>query len=117
MGTSLGGYWAARTASKLGRNFVAINPCVNPRTSLAKYKAMPQSSLESYDSEFADGNRTLGLILLDETDEVLDSAATQERFKDRFPVIMYKGGNHRFAHIHEALSEIEAFAIRSIMHK
>jgi predicted esterase YcpF (UPF0227 family) len=48
-----------------------------------------------------------GLVLLDEGDEVFDSNETAE--KCGLPYVLYRGGNHRFEHMNEALGAIEDF--------
>ena len=116
-GTSLGGYWAARMAEKFNSRFVAINPCLNPTKSLAKYEAIPQTSLDSYTTVFAENNQCSGLILLDSEDEILDSYSTKNRYEDRYPIVMFDGGNHRFAHINESLTHIQHLANGSLLHQ
>ena len=53
-----------------------------------------------------------GLILLDEGDEVIDARHTREVLKDYYQVEMFEGGNHRFAHMEEALPLIASFQSR-----
>lgn len=114
IGTSLGGYTASHVAPHAGLPFVAINPIVDPARSLERYlgtgldhqgrtyrlepdtiRTLPPMSLRGF-----------GLILLDRGDELLDSEATAVYVGDRYPIVMYDGGCHRFAHTRESLPHI-----------
>lgn len=117
VGTSLGGYWAARVGSKLGIPFVSINPAITPNTTLMKYVGRGETYfgkgyilqagvVHAYDEFTQEG---CGLILLDMADELLDSAETNNRFKKRFEVHCFEGGSHRFSHMCEAIPLIKHF--------
>ncbi|TVP89490.1 MAG: hypothetical protein EA348_08000 [Pseudomonadaceae bacterium] len=116
-GTSMGGWLAAVLGTRLDIPFVAINPSVQPHLTLGKYigqgvdfqgqpYALTAAVVESY-FDLPTGGK--GLILLDEGDDVIDARATQAALQDHYPVICFPGGNHRFAHMAEALPMIEAF--------
>ena len=47
-----------------------------------------------------------GLVLLDRGDELIDSESTAEYIGDRYPVVMFEGGSHRFEHTRESLPHI-----------
>lgn len=116
VGTSLGAYWAARMAMLFSSSFVAINPCIDPANSLAKYPDVPEKTLYSYKTKFAENNFCSGLILLDMGDELFDSSIALKLYKDRFRVLTYEGGNHRFQHIYDALPDIQILANNSLFH-
>lgn len=99
VGTSLGGFYAAHLASELDLPCVVINPSIDPYTSLG---------LESYrGKEIAKLKfKYRPLLLLDDGDELFDSDVTANKLK-HFETIRYSGGNHRFAHIMQALPKIE----------
>ena len=51
-----------------------------------------------------------GLILLDRGDKLMDSEKTAEFIGDRYNIVMFEGGNHRFAHMRESLNHIATLA-------
>jgi len=117
VGTSMGGWLAATLGSSLGIPFVAINPVVDPSEALHKYVGecvdhqgapytLSQSAVASY---YPIAKNGCGLILLDDGDEVIDAAHTKRLLEDHYEVKVFEGGNHRFAHMKEALPLIEAF--------
>jgi predicted esterase YcpF (UPF0227 family) len=115
VGTSMGGYTASQCAA--GIPFVAINPAIDPATSLQKYLGWhtdysgnkfcltPQiiQDLPKFNTVGA------GLILLDLADEVIDANITQAELQSHYKVVAWAGGHHRFAHIAEALPIISDF--------
>ncbi|MBL4767698.1 MAG: hypothetical protein JKY94_08290 [Rhodobacteraceae bacterium] len=114
VGTSLGGYWAAAIGSKLGVPFVAINPAVDPATSLLSKEGksrtytgesitLTKEVISGYTPFSLDG---CGLILLDLGDEVFSSLETEKRLSPHYHVVTFNGGSHRFAHMAEALNKI-----------
>lgn len=121
VGTSLGGYWASVTGKKLGIPAVLINPVIQPQQILKKHIGMelenfkdgqPNTLTEDVPASYPDAPKAgMFLILLDEGDDVLDSAKTESWFTKN-PVITFEGGSHRFEHIREALSEINKFVNR-----
>jgi len=117
VGTSMGGWLAAELGSSLGIPFVAINPAVDPSQTLRKYivtaedyqgkpYTLTESAVASY---YPIAKNGCGLILLDVGDEVIDARHTQEVLTQYYQVEMFEDGNHRFAHMEEALPLIEAF--------
>ena len=116
VGTSMGGWLAAELGSSLEIPFVAINPAVDPSQTLRKYIGasedyqgrpyrLTESAVASY---YPIAKNGCGLILLDEGDEVIDARHTQEVLKQHYQIEVFEGGNHRFAHMEEALPLIEA---------
>lgn len=114
VGTSLGGYTASQVGSHFGLPFAAVNPCLNPREDLQKYVGSGRDWLgqpytltpESLDDWPEFSREGYGLVLLDSQDEVIDSESTAAWIGDRYPVVLFDGGNHRFAHMGESLGFI-----------
>lgn len=117
VGTSMGGWLAAKLGSALGIPFVAINPSIDPSQTLGKYSGsgvdfqgrpytLNDFTVASYYPIVKTG---CGLILLDEGDEVIDALETQKVLKGHYDVVLFSGGNHRFEHMEEALPLIEEF--------
>lgn len=117
VGTSMGGWLSSHLGTALGLPFVAVNPALNPANSLRKYlgefvdytgvKRVAEEALIARFEPFKLGGR--GLVLLDEGDEVIDYRRTVEALSDHFPIKVFPGGNHRFAHMEEALADIRDF--------
>lgn len=116
VGTSMGGYMAAKVGAACGVPFVAINPAIAPAHTLQKYIGegvdhtgrsyyLSKETAASYPDMVTTG---AGLVLLDMDDEVLDSQLTMRYLDSAFKIATFGGGNHRFAHMDEALSLIEA---------
>lgn len=114
VGTSLGGYLASHLGAKTGLPFVSINPSIDPALSLRKYlgrgvdhynKAynLQESVIQDLPKFNMNG---FGLILLDRGDELLDSEETAEFIGDKYSIVMFEGGNHRFTHMKESLNHI-----------
>jgi len=117
IGTSLGGYWSARMASKYSLMSVMINPSRNPQNTMAEHigshvnyvtgeeATLTKENVESYDSI---RNYTPdGIVLLDSGDEFFDSFKTRDDISDLFCVHIFDGGSHRFDHMKESLELIE----------
>lgn len=122
IGTSLGGYWAARM-SKYGLLFVACNPAVNPNKTLIKYLGKGQTftgheyelalgTIQSYDEKWPNNG---GIILLDDGDELLSSDETYHQLHENFTIHRFAGGCHRFEHMEESLDLISDFYGRSFL--
>lgn len=118
VGTSMGGYLAARLGALLDVKFVAINPALEPALSLKRHVgdgvdytgrafSLSAETVAGY-QPFSIGG--VGLVLLDSGDELFDSSVTQERLVKHFPVVMFEGGSHRFEHIDDAFATIQEFA-------
>lgn len=119
VGTSFGGFWAAEIGSSLGIPFVAINPVIHPVIQMSNrigsgttYYGEPytitQATADSYPETIATNGA--GLVLLDEADDVLPAAPTMDMLDSCYEVIIFEGGNHRFAHIAESIEHIQRFA-------
>lgn len=117
VGTSLGGFWSAYMGSKMGIPFVAINPAINPKSTLNKYQGVGETYYgEPYNLEQAVINEYpdfptsgAGLILLDMGDKVLNSKETQKKLSGIFGVHAFDGGSHRFDHIADSKDIIQNF--------
>jgi uncharacterized protein len=123
VGTSLGGFWAAEMAAYLVLPSVIINPCYDPENMLQKYvgnqtnhktgkvtKFSNESCLSYFGMKTQDNSYViLPFLLLDMEDEVIDSYRTKSIFEDSFPIKVFEGGNHRFAHMNESLEDISKY--------
>ena len=124
VGTSLGGYYAQYLGRKYNAKVVLINPALNPMASLLKYvdketmnfysrekytitdatiNALTQYNVENYSHEYGT------LVLLDAGDDIINYKDALMKYNDVGHVITYAGGNHRFAHMEQALPEIEGY--------
>ncbi len=122
LGTSLGAYYARHLGRRHGLPTVLLNPSLNPTSTLRPalgwnrnfktgecyvFRESHLAALGRYacDDRHADPPT---LVLLDMGDELLNSADTARRFQDQsnVRVVCFEGGNHRFAHIGEALPYI-----------
>ncbi|WP_152206982.1 YqiA/YcfP family alpha/beta fold hydrolase [Marinobacter changyiensis] len=121
VGTSMGGWLASVVGSRTGIPFVAINPAITPSQTLMKHVGkgvdyqgneyeLTASAVKSYGSLPKDG---CGLILLDEGDDVIDWRETYSTYHERFSVVSFPGGSHRFDHMEAALPLIQNFFDRS----
>jgi uncharacterized protein len=125
VGTSLGGFYAAELGKCWGLPCVMINPAWRPLDVLGpqsgqtftNYKTGEVRTLEkhvtdSYLGKSFDTNRYyFPLVLLDEGDELLDSQETSQQLSSmKCEVIMFEGGDHRFAHMEQALKPISDYA-------
>jgi len=117
VGTSMGGWAAAKIGTDTGTSFVAINPARNPGVALRKYLGthldhsgreytLTEDALTDY-TEFPLVKNARGIVLLDEGDEVINSSLTQSITREVYPTFMFSGGNHRFEHMAESLSAIK----------
>lgn len=124
LGTSLGAYYARYLGREFDLPAILVNPVTDAVTTLApavgaqqnfrtgeRYRFMPEHLAALGDYQVADDPRERLLVLLDLGDELLDSPATATRFANHpgARVVCYEGGEHRFAHLAEALSEIRPF--------
>lgn len=124
LGTSLGAYYARYLGQKFALPAILINPLTDAVNTLApavgaqhnfrtgeRYRFEPEhlAALVAYQVTHDPGERLL--VLLDLGDELLDSLAAATRFADHpsARVVCYQGGEHRFAHLGEALPEIRRF--------
>lgn len=119
VGTSLGGYLAMRLGTLTYRPYIAINPAIDPATSLRAYLGpgtdhygtdfvMEEATLRSYPPLLPGLAPERGLVLIDEGDEVIDVPATIEMAGlAGLRHFTFPGGDHRFQHMEEALPLIE----------
>lgn len=122
VGTSLGGFWAAEMARRLGSPSVIINPCTNPRDMLQKYvdvlqvnyitgdvNMLTRDTIVTYPTAgITSKSSYLPLVLLDMGDEVIDPYETLESLEG-FPTVEWAEGSHRFNHMKEALEHIQSY--------
>jgi len=128
LGTSLGAYYARHLGRRHGRPVILLNPSLDPESTLSQavgenrnfktgrtyqFTASHLAALRAYACDETQADPPT-LVLLDMGDELLDSAATAKRFQGRpgTRVVCFEGGNHRFAHIGEAMPEIIAHLTR-----
>lgn len=121
VGTSMGGYLAARYGALYGIPYVAINPSHTPQESMSKYLGknvdlngneyeLTQEAIDCYPPIETGG---YGLVILDRGDEAIDPERTIEVFRGEQPVMCHDGGSHQFDHMKESLDEIKSFYNRS----
>jgi len=122
VGSSLGGFWAQVLAPEFGASIVLINPSLRPDETLARHvgrfrndatggetvlTADDVASLRAFRVEPC--NSTVPtLVLLDTGDEVLDYRVAEAAFRGCGQTLVWPGGDHRFAHLPEALPAIRA---------
>lgn len=116
VGTSMGGWLAARMGRELNLPFVAANPAPHPALSLARkpargtdhqgrpYQLHPER-IATYGEIETAGH---GLVLFDKADDVIDYRDTLARIQGHLGYRLYEGGSHRFEHMEEALPDIRA---------
>lgn len=120
-GSSLGGFYALYLANKFKLTAILINPSTKPYVSLHNCigKQINFKTTEEYEfkkeylvylkqievtGEDLQKLKEKLFIYLDEDDELLNSKETAGYFKD-FYIKMFPGGNHRFAHMEELLTD------------
>ena len=121
VGTSLGGFWAWRCAAWFDGIAVLMNPSLTPWVTLetrigrcTNHKTGETFTLTADDvADYSDYEQVSSkaplLVLLDEGDELLDSAETHRMMINQAEVITFPGGSHRFGHRVEAESAIRGF--------
>ena len=131
VGTSLGAYWAQVFGEAWCAPSVLINPLMNPakyfharrgerilNTKTSRSQTVTEEMAKSYIGQslvtYLDDAAIAPLVLLDTEDEVLDSYRTAETFRSlgddaTFMIHMFEGGNHRFAHMKEAILPIQKY--------
>lgn len=115
VGTSMGGWCVSHLSAKTGTPFVAINPAMNPAETLAKhigsgvdYTGREYNLTEDVVRSYPPLRQSnIGMVLLDEGDELFDSSVTAKNLN--MHNITFAGGSHRFDHMHEALLPIKSF--------
>lgn len=117
VGTSMGGWGAAKAGAAIGVPFVSINPAVDPGQSLKRYLgdgidyngalySLVKKTVETYTAIDGSG---CGLILLDEGDTVIPYKPTVKALTDHYDINTFEGGSHRFEHMEQALPIIKQF--------
>jgi predicted esterase YcpF (UPF0227 family) len=124
IGSSLGGFYAQYLARRFRLAAVLINPALQPRRTLAAYLGWQTNyysreryyfgeqeleRLAQYEVPKPCSDPVPTLVLLDADDELIDCRVAQQRYADCGRVIVYPGGHHRFAHLPEAVLEIQDF--------
>ena len=122
LGSSLGGFYAAYLAEKLGCRAVLINPAVTPHVGLEAYLGTQKNLHTGAPYELTrahlDGWRALlleridperYLLLLETGDEVLDWRAAARKYEGARTVIR-DGGDHSLQSFPEHIGRILAFA-------
>ena len=121
VGTSMGGYLAAAVGTDAGIPFVALNPAIEPKTSLLKWEGsvvdytggqhyLTRAAIDSYPDIATTG---AGLILVESADEVIHAQTTVDTLSEFYQVKMFTGGSHRFTHMSAALPIITEFYSRA----
>jgi len=117
LGSSLGGWWASFMSVMKNIPFVAINPSLQPQHTLRR---VPTSGIDYAGREYMLSPETIdaytnfltagtGLVILDLGDEFLDAYETKLKLENRYEIIAFPGGSHRFDHIYQSLDSISAF--------
>lgn len=121
IGCSLGGFVARYLAYVYASSAIALNPAVFPEESLTRwlgqntnYKTdvtfeLTEENVRNYAKYHAPEGTVPTLVLLDEADDVIDSAATAKHFNDKAEVHMFPGGSHRFEHLRDSKPIIDRF--------
>lgn len=123
MGSSMGGFTSEYLAMKTGCKAIMINPVITPSELLPQFIGVTENfetgqpfhwdqshceQYREYEKELESSNQLLDrTILLDMTDELIDSESTLLKYKDKAKVVTYDGGSHSFEHIRQALPIIE----------
>lgn len=124
MGSSLGGFTSLYLAIKTASQAIMINPALTPSQLLQQFVGLnqdPQTG-QAYAWQLNHCQQFLAyelaveqfspaikpIILLDMADELIDSQATLDRYKDRAELICFAGGSHSFEHMAQALPKLEA---------
>lgn len=105
VGTSLGGWWAAFLSTRYKLPSLILNPSVNPQETLKD--RVVGSDLFHPIFTHTEAPR---IVLVEEGDELFDSRATYELFKDKCRAVLLPGGSHQFENfsmIGWALKELE----------
>ncbi|WP_428354814.1 YqiA/YcfP family alpha/beta fold hydrolase [Methyloprofundus sp.] len=123
MGSSMGGFASEYLAMKTGCKAFMINPAIAPNELLTQFIGVTENyetgqpyqwELEhceqyaEYEQELNNSRQVIDrTILLDMADELIDSANTVVKYKDKANIQTYQGGSHSFEHMRQALSIIE----------
>lgn len=121
VGTSLGGFYAIYLSRKFSLKCVLINPAIDPCVTTRRYLGANTNygsgltyqftvneveGFRPYYVTLSDAPTVPTLVFLDADDEVLDYEKAVEHFTGYAHIKVYEGGNHRFAHMIDALEDI-----------
>lgn len=123
IGTSMGGYFAQYLGRKYDAKVVLINPAINPAITLQRHLGentnfytgenytLTKENIESFKHfNVDDYNHEFGtLLLLDVDDEIINSKIAFDKYEGNADIVCFTGGNHRFAHMDEAMPMIEQY--------
>ena len=123
MGSSMGGFASEYLAMKTACKAIMINPVMSPTELLPKFIGVTENyetaqpyqwhqnhceQYRHYEQELASTQQSLNrTILLDMTDELLDSKATLSTYQTTANIVTFDGGSHGFEHMRQALPVIE----------
>ena len=112
VGSSLGGWVAAKLSQMTKVSAVLINPSCNPRQSLVKYNQLTPEQLEQF-SPIVTDFETPTVVLLATDDEVIDPAIAQGLFTGKCGVYTVENAGHRFTDhatiVHHVNSLVDSF--------
>lgn len=124
VGTSLGGFWALYFSQLYGIKAMALNPTVDPFTTLRKYVNQTLKNFSTGEVfEFDDvdlssfhpfllsrvrlKNQAPSVVLVEEGDTELDHTKTEQELSGLLEFIKVPGGSHRFESMDLALQKLE----------
>lgn len=125
IGSSLGGFYAQYLARQFRLAAVLINPALQPWQTLEPYLGWQTNyysrkryyfgelelrRLTQYEVPDPCSDPIPTLVLLDAGDELIDYRVAQQRYANCARVIVYPEGDHRFAHLPEAVVAIQNFS-------
>jgi len=113
VGSSMGGWYAAHFGARFRWPVALINPLVElsePELFLGEHQnhysgnrfILDESDLAALSAIAPQPGATQALVLLDLADEVLDAEKAIRSYRGKGTLVLYPGGNHRFAHMEEA---------------
>jgi predicted esterase YcpF (UPF0227 family) len=100
-GSSMGGHLAMCLSVITGVPFMAVNPAVFPKVTLAPRVGthISQEILDTYPAASTHGS---GMIFIETGDTVVDYTQTQRMYNHAYTIVTYPGGEHRFTRSLEA---------------
>jgi len=118
IGSSLGGFLAAKTATMNNNieNLILLNPAIIPMNfDITKIKDMPQSILEEMQDRvlFTKKNNAEVLIIIGTKDEIVPNSWPIQYAKNQNATIKFLDDDHRFSEkIDQVISIIKGFLIK-----
>lgn len=108
VGSSLGGFWARELAFRMGKfPFIAFNPVINPSRTLEQTGG-PVLSYEGISITKVCPDLE-GLIILSNSDPVIDSSETEKLFHDKHWVWVMNSDDHRAQDVGKYTDVIKKF--------